>query len=638
MLSFWLLAPQVTFSSLVYDATELSGLCEYPEPAFYLKQASSYDRASVAPGQDSWFANRDWGNYVRDETVGSRKEHVLCDVSGAGVMVRYWSPNPAGTTRIYVDGALALEAKSQDLLGGRLPTFPPPVSQETSAGWTLYYPIAYQKSLKVTVDDSDQDAAARMYYQIQYRTYAEGVSVEPFYLAGGPNLARRMMDNPGWASPDKKEWHSASGESVTLTGPRKISAVVVKVTGLDESKEWSSASRAHNVLRDVWVSASFDGETCIEAPLGDLMSTSVGLNKLSSMPAWINESGDMVLRCPMPFRESARFSMTSPKASSVKVSYAFVSSKYVWSDRSMHFKAQWLNFKGGTRPMRDLDFLNATGQGVFAGCNVAISNPTPDWWGEGDEKIYVDGESFPSTFGTGTEDYFGYGWSNPKLFEHPYHYQSHCDGPGTKGHSSIGRWQILDRIPFQTSFRFDMELWHWADVQMQYGRTVFWYAKPGGSAPRSHGADESRLAFIDTSVPRVKGALEGEDLEIIALTGGTTERQDFAGLSNGKQLWWRDGSKSHELRLAVPVAVKGRYRVFLRACTAEDYGIHDIWFGTISRQIDFYGKLKWKTFELGTTFLDAGKTPFRVWVYSSNPKAIKRHMFGIDYILLVRES
>ena len=35
------------------------------------------------------------------------------------------------------------------------------------------------------------------------------------------------------------------------------------------------------------------------------------------------------------------------------------------------------------------------------------------WWGEGDEKFFVDGEKFPSTFGTGSEDYFGYAWCHP---------------------------------------------------------------------------------------------------------------------------------------------------------------------------------------------------------------------------------
>lgn len=38
-------------------------------------------------------------------------------------------------------------------------------------------------------------------------------------------------------------------------------------------------------------------------------------------------------------------------------------------------------------------------------------NKTIDWWwGEGDEKFFVDGEKFPSSFGTGSEDYIGYAW------------------------------------------------------------------------------------------------------------------------------------------------------------------------------------------------------------------------------------
>ena len=40
-------------------------------------------------------------------------------------------------------------------------------------------------------------------------------------------------------------------------------------------------------------------------------------------------------------------------------------------------------------------------------------NPVEAWWGEGDEKVFVDGEKFPSHFGTGTEDYYGYAWCWP---------------------------------------------------------------------------------------------------------------------------------------------------------------------------------------------------------------------------------
>jgi phage protein U len=47
----------------------------------------------------------------------------------------------------------------------------------------------------------------------------------------------------------------------------------------------------------------------------------------------------------------------------------------------------------------------AKGRRVYVGDTLTIMNPEEQWWGEGDEKIWVDGEDFPSLFGTGTEDY-----------------------------------------------------------------------------------------------------------------------------------------------------------------------------------------------------------------------------------------
>ena len=111
----------------------------------------------------------------------------------------------------------------------------------------------------------------------------------------------------------------------------------------------------------------------------------------------------------------------------------------------MHFHAKWrAQFDVPTRPMIDWNYLTAKGQGVFAGVAFAIDNPVKDWWGEGDEKIYVDGETFPSHFGTGTEDYYGYAWCWPGLFTHAYHAQPRCDGPGNYGRTSVNRFHILD--------------------------------------------------------------------------------------------------------------------------------------------------------------------------------------------------
>ena len=111
-----------------------------------------------------------------------------------------------------------------------------------------------------------------------------------------------------------------------------------------------------------------------------------------------------------------------------------------------------------------------------------MSSPGDYWWGEGDEKFFVDDEKMPSWFGTGSEDYFGYAWSDPRPFQHPYHNQTRADGPGNFGHASVNRFHVLDNIPFTKAFTFDMEFWHWTpNTQVPYAATSYWYARPGAT-------------------------------------------------------------------------------------------------------------------------------------------------------------
>ncbi|MER3413422.1 MAG: hypothetical protein C4341_04135 [Armatimonadota bacterium] len=74
-----------------------------PKPACVTKQASSYDRANKSPTEE-WFANRDFGQFVRVERRPGRNEYVLADLQGPGAVVRIWSANPKGTIRFYLDG------------------------------------------------------------------------------------------------------------------------------------------------------------------------------------------------------------------------------------------------------------------------------------------------------------------------------------------------------------------------------------------------------------------------------------------------------------------------------------------------------------------------------------------------------
>ena len=119
----------VTLESLLHEMTDTTAIARWPEPHFTCKQASSHDRAKVAPDKPGWFGNDDHTQFIRTENNAGRHEQVMLDVDGPGALVRFWltSGKPKhGTLRIYLDGDAAptLTFQDFDLLGGalKLPT------------------------------------------------------------------------------------------------------------------------------------------------------------------------------------------------------------------------------------------------------------------------------------------------------------------------------------------------------------------------------------------------------------------------------------------------------------------------------------------------------------------------------------
>lgn len=95
--------------------------------------------------------------------------------------------------------------------------------------------------------------------------------------------------------------------------------------------------------------------------------------------------------------------------------------------------------------------------------------------------MYVDGETFSSIFGTGTEDDFGYAWCKPQRFNTPFVSQPRGEGNEKVGYSNNNRYHLLDDIPFTRSVQFNMEIWHSRRGNMNYAAATFFYARPGSS-------------------------------------------------------------------------------------------------------------------------------------------------------------
>lgn len=642
--------PRVTTESLLHDMTDLAGLAEFPEPPFTCRQASSYDRASVSPSQgDAWFANGDTGQFIREEMRAGHREYVMMEADGPGAIVRIWSANPKGTIRIYLDRQEppALEVPMEDLLGGKVEGIPPPIAGVRSRGWNCYYPFAYARHCKVTSDRPG------FYYHVNYRTYGAGVGVETFRpetLERCAARARQVAQSLDACMPGLPPAGIAAAAPhsfpLTIEPGRAAACGADNVAGAGGAVSFLAVSidspAGGETYRRVILEMEFDGQKTVEAPLGDFFGAGPQAAAYGSLPMGVSAGGDCWSNWLMPFQRGFRITLRNTSGAPVRATVDVTTAPRAWTDRSMYFHAKWRGERAvPTRPMQDWNYLTATGRGVFVGAALTIANPVKAWWGEGDEKIYVDGERFPSHFGTGTEDYFGYAWCSNEPFEHAYHNQPRCDGPGNHGWTTVNRWHVTDRIPFTRSIRFDMELWHWHEsTNVDMSVVSYWYARPGGADGfRPIEPEALALRSIAPYEPqRVAGAIEGEEMRIVEKTG-VAGPQGLEFCSNERQLWWRGKpAEGDRLELGFEPPAAGRFRVRVRCVSAPDYGIHQLWINgeKAGAPVDFYSPTlgHHDELDLGVHALQPGENRLRVEALGSNPAALKERMFGLDYIRL----
>ncbi|MFQ6131138.1 MAG: glycoside hydrolase family 172 protein, partial [Armatimonadota bacterium] len=638
-------ATRVTIESLLHEMIDLERLATVPDPGVECDQQSSYDRASVSPDQEGWFANGDAGKFIRQEQHDGRTEHVMAEMDGPGAILRLWSANPqgGGNIRIYIDDLdnPALEADFLALTSAQMPEFPAPFSGIRSRGANLYFPIPYQQRCKVTVDKPS------LYYQVGYRTFPPGTQVQPFSMQALAQV-RQTMHEVGTvlAAPElpprgedplvqRQQATIAPGEEAVLhqlSGPRAIVRLALKVDVPDD--------QLFAALRECLLTITFDDETepSVWCPLGDFFGSTPGLNTYQSLPVGMKEDGTCYSNWYMPFAKSARIAVRNDSDNPVKLSLSASSKPAAWQEgQTLYFHAKWRNEWLPADP-RFLDWLmlEATGPGRFVGVMLGVVNTVRGWWGEGDEKVWVDDDTFPSFFGTGTEDYFGYAWCNPGLFTHAYHNQSIVTGPGNFGYTAVARYHILDDIPFDKSIKFYVEKWAAAD--REYCCTSYWYAAPGATDFFEPIPVEDRRVRPLPEPFKVQGAIEGEALEIARRTGGTTQVQGLPdGFSLASHLWWLDPEEGSILELKVPVEKAGRYKITLGLTKSWDYGIHQpLVNGEVAGEpLDLCApRITPLKADLGVFDLEAGDVLIGLRCVGTNPNAKPvRRMAGIDYIL-----
>ena len=512
----------VSMDSLLHEMVSRDAVARFPQYNFRLKQQSSYNRASTTPEPPrnepkGWFTNHDYNsndrdkNFIRIEENGGRKEWVLMEDDGPGAIVRSWMPwkgqnksTSSSIIRIYLDGEEepVIEGNEFELFQGQ-GMAPFPLAHKSLRSAVSFLPIPYSKGCKVTVSERP------FFHQFTYRKYDEGTPVKTFRMEDLQTLSSLVQETcsallaPTDASPSKARKLAGTLDSgqemkVELTsGAAAVRGLSVRLSSYEDP----------SVTRSVVLKMEFDGKQTVWCPLGDFFGSGIGLNPFQGWYRTVAEDGTMFSRWVMPYRESGVISIVNLGTESVEFELNAAVGAWDWDDRSMYFHAAWRGqYPVPTRPFSDWNYVTLQGRGVYVGDTLTIMNPVQKWWGEGDEKIFVDGESFPSIFGTGTEDYYAYSWGgrSTDFYEHPFHAQPRCtvynklnrkttNERNTQGFSTETRTRALDTMPFDKSLQLDMEVWSGTDCNMGYAVGAYWYGDAKTESNREPDPDGALL-------------------------------------------------------------------------------------------------------------------------------------------------
>lgn len=606
----------ITTGALVQEMIDLRRLTDFPRRPGRIVLFSSYDRAASLPGGPGWFSNNvgfgaentpNFVGVVKKPDASGVGEYLVCDVRGPGAILRTWTAGPEdikGDLRVYLDGA------RQPLYEGDAAQFLlcPYVTFLQNSGlkdavvrgafvqnMAAYCPIPFAKRLRIIWTGRIPD---KHFYEVTVRLYEPGTPVKTFapedlrtYAAQFKAVGRVLADPQGQyryrSTMRSVRLNDTVGpgeakEMLRLKGPQALERLTLKLSAAD--LDLALRQTILHVICDEYPWGQ------VQAPVGDFFGAAPGVNPFDSLAMTVLPDGTMTCRFIMPFERSLRIVLDNRGAQPVAVTGDALPMRYPWNaETAMHFRARWRvnhDVTGDARDAaQDMPLLIAGGRGLYVGSAVFLLNPcavpTPwgSWWGEADEKVFIDDDTFPSCFGTGSEDYFNYTWSSPDIFWRALCGQPRNDGPGNRGFVANFRWHIPDPLPFTRRIAFYLQLWtHERTPGMSYARIAYHYARPGIFDDHLPITNEN-LRLIGLPPGWQPAARKGaanttfHEPEELVQPGASVTSETGNPWSGGRLLVWQPKSLGDELRFRLPVVESGRCAIVLGAALDARAGV-----------------------------------------------------------------
>lgn len=247
-------------------------------------------------------------------------------------------------------------------------------------------------------------------------------------------------------------WHVGPGETVTLTeltGPGEVRHMWFTLAGRDRRIPRTA------VLRIYWDGAEVPS---VETPFGDFFAAGNGMRaNVTSPPVEVTSYG-RALNCywRMPFRKKARFEVSNDGPYELTVYWQFDWMEFAKApDDMLYFHARYKQ----ERPEQTFSpyvLFEGTGSGHYVGTVFSLQCAYGSWFGESDDRFYIDGEPEPSIIGTGCEDYFNDAW-NFRLFSNENTGVTIKEPNAEDCRFTAYRWHTRAPVTFTKSLKVEIE-------------------------------------------------------------------------------------------------------------------------------------------------------------------------------------
>jgi hypothetical protein len=429
-------------------------------------------------------------------------------------------------------------------------------------------------------------------------------------------------------------------------GPGVITHIWMTFLG-PEPHAWAKQGSANH--QEMLLRIFYDGHDRpgVEAPVGDFFANAFGKrSEVISLSVVVEDADSYNCFWHMPFRKSVRVEIVNQSTKNISLLYYNID--WIKTDRppddTPYFYAQYRQ-EYPVRQGQDYVILDTQGKGHYVGTVLSVRTRSPAWFGEGDEKIYIDGEETPSIWGTGTEDYFLSAWGL-KTTSTPYFGTPYFDQWGiVGGHTSAYRWHINDPIVFEKGIRFTIEHFGWIspdenpdykshswnEREDDYSSVAFWYqtGQPTFNARAPH-ARERRLPNLDTifrAAPLLKEKNHGV---------GTCRVQRLFDYPEGQVLYTPGQADGAWIEIPFEVKKKEPLRLLLNMTRSYDFGRYQATLNgiMIGRVMDFYHETteNWE-YHLLDFWPDPGPYVLRLECAGKNPRSTG-HWLGIESVRL----